>query len=337
MSSGHVMRRWRDWFPTPTPAGDFSIKRWVLLEANRLAVTGALLTFVFVSFIMLGRIWTFEMQSLLNDTSAVQTILNSLLSGMILLVSIVVSINSIVLSHDMSSITNQETRVKGASSFRRDLSEISRPEEDPSEPTSFLKVMSRTISDRAENLEDDAGGVDQESARELRDYVSSLVETADKLGDVEDTNGADFGILWKGMGFNYGGQIEQSRTLKSAQATGGSDELGDRIEHLIDALELFAIGKEYFKTLYYTREVSKLSQTLLVITLPAILINASTILAINAEIFPDFWVLGVPPLQVFVAATFTISLAPYLVLTAYMLRLSAVARLTPSAGIFSLN
>jgi hypothetical protein len=109
------------------------------------------------------------------------------------------------------------------------------------------------------------------------------------------------------------------------------------LDGLIEAFELFAIGKEYFKTLYYTQEVSRLSQTLLVITLPAILINASTILAINAGLLPDFWFLGLPPLQGFVAATFTISLAPYLVLTAYMLRLSTVARLTSSAGIFTLN
>lgn len=80
-----------------------------------------------------------------------------------------------------------------------------------------------------------------------------------------------------------------------------------------------------------------MSQTLLVITLPAILINASTILAINAGLLPDFWLLGLPPLQVFVAATFTVSLVPYIVLTAHMLRLSAVARLTSSAGIFSLG
>lgn len=89
--------------------------------------------------------------------------------------------------------------------------------------------------------------------------------------------------------------------------------------------------------MYYTREVSRLSQTLLVITHPAILANASTILALNAGILPEFWFFGIPPLQTFVAAAFTVSLAPYLVVTSYMLRLSSVARLTASAGIFSLE
>ena len=111
----------------------------------------------------------------------------------------------------------------------------------------------------------------------------------------------------------------------------------ERLEHLIEAFELFATGREYFKTLYYTDEVSRLSQTLLITALPAILINASTVLAINAGLLPDFWLFGIPPLQTFVAAAFTVSLAPYLVLTGYSLRLATVARLTSSAGIFSLR
>lgn len=332
-----MIRRWREWFPTPTAEGDFGIKRWVLLEANRMAVTGALLTFVFVSFILLGNIWTFEMQNLLTDTSAVQTVLNTLLSGMILLVSIVVSINSIVLSHDMSSVSNQQDRVMGATSFRKDLSELSRPDENPSEPASFLTVMSRTISERAQLLTDSTEELDADDAEAIQDYVSSVTEKADKLGDIENMGGAEFGVLWKGMEFRYGTQMERSGKLKSAHGGEESEHLRDQLDQFMNALELFAIGKEYFKTLYYTREVSKLSQTLLVITLPAILINATTILAIDAKIFPEFWLLGLPPLQSFVAATFTISLAPYLVLTAYMLRLSTVARLTSSAGIFSLN
>jgi len=301
-----------------------------------MAVTGALLTFVFGSFILLGTVWTFEMQTLLTETSTVQTVLNTFLSGMILLVSIVVSINSIVLSHDMSSVNNQEARIEGATRFRSELGELTEAGEDPSVPTAFLKVMSRTIHERAQRLIDDVGAGDTEFAQEVSDHASSIADTADQLGSVENTTGAEFAVLWKGMEFEYGEQMERSRQLRS-YADASSEELADRFDSLIEALELFAIGKEYFKTLYYTQEVSRLSQTLLVITLPAILTNASTILAINAGILPEFWLLGLPPLQSFVAAAFTISLAPYLVLTSYMLRLSAVARLTSSAGIFSLS
>ena len=329
------IRQWRDWFPVPKKNGQVNLSRWILLEAHRMAVTGALLAFVFGGFILLSSVWTFEMQVLLNETPSVQTVLNTLLSGMILLVSIVVSINSIVLSHDMTSVSSQANRIDGAAKFRRNLSELAKPDEDPSEPRSFLRVMSRTIQERARRLDDDIAGMEPGLAEDVEELAVSITDAADRLGAVENTSGAQFAVLWKGMEFRYGAQLERLHSLKTTHEL--SEETEERFDSLIEAFKLFAVGKEYFKTLYYTQEVARLSQTLLLIALPAILINATTILAINAGVLPEFWFLNIPPLQTFVAATFTISLAPYIVLTAYMLRAATVARMTSSADIFSLR
>ncbi|MGM0717458.1 MAG: hypothetical protein ACQET5_09835, partial [Halobacteriota archaeon] len=324
--------QWRDWFPVPNWTTGFDLKRWVLLDADRMAVTGALLTVVFVTFMGIATFWTFEMQTLLTDTSTVQTILNTLLSGMILLVSIVVSINSIVLSHDITSVETQENRIQGAIKFRRNLGEMIDDGENPSNPSSFLRAMSRIISARAEALTSELDGVEQEVIEDIDEFAASVSDAAEQLGAVEETSGAEFAVLWKGIGFDYGSHIERSRLLGSSP-----NASSENFDDLIEAFELFAIGKEYFKTLYYTREVSQLSRTLLVVSLPAILFNASAIFAINGQVLPDGTFLGLPPLQTFVAVAFTVSIAPYLVLTAYMLRLSTVARLTASGGIFSLN
>ncbi len=324
-------RQWRGWVPVPDEDGRIRLIHWVLLEADRLAVTGALLTVVFLTFMGVATVWTFEMQVVLTETETVQTILNTFLSGMILLVSIVVSINSIILSHDITSIEKQDEQIRGTVNFRQDLGELSEYGESPSDPSSFLRAMSRVINERAQALTAELDGVEKELAEEIREHATTVAEAAERLGQVDQTSGAEFAVLWKGIDFGYGPFIERSRSLGAAQSTSGS------FEDLIEALELFAIGKEYFKTLYYTREVSRLSQTLLVVALPAILFNASTILAINGEVFPDLWILGLPPLQTFVAVSFTVSIAPYLVLTSYMLRLSAVSRLTSSGGIFSLE
>nr|WP_305883034.1 hypothetical protein [Halobellus rarus] len=322
----------RDWFPVPYETTGFALKRWILLDANRLAVTGALLTSVFTTFLLLSTFWTFEIQTLLTDTRTVQTILNTLLSGMILLVSIVVSINSIVLSHDITSVENQENRIQGAIKFRRNLGDLTDNGENPSNPSSFLRAMSKTISARAQELTKELDGAEQDFVEDIEEFVTSVSEAAERLGAVEETSGAEFAVLWKGIGFDYGSHIERSRTLDSSR-----EASTERFDDLIEAFELFAIGKEYFKTLYYTKEVSQLSQTLLVVALPAILFNAATIITINGRVFPDGQILGIPVLQPFIAVAFTISFAPYLVLTAYVLRLSTVARLTASRGIFSLD
>ena len=77
--------------------------------------------------------------------------------------------------------------------------------------------------------------------------------------------------------------------------------------------------------------------TLLVVSLPSILVTAIAILAINANLLPDIWLFGLPPLLTFVAAMFTVALAPFLTLTAYMLRVATVAQRTAGTGLFSLR
>jgi hypothetical protein len=322
-------------FPVPQSDGSLWIGRWILLEGNRLAVTATLLVFVFGTVMLTGTVWTFEMQRLLTETAAVQTVLNTLLSGIILLVSIVVSINSIVLSHDIASLQDQERRIEGLVDFRHEVGQLTESGRSPTDPASFLTLMAGVIEKRADALKKSADGTDQEIAEEIEDYVSSIAEIAERLDS--PSGGAEFSVIWLGLDVDYGPHMERSQNLKTSYSETIGDDFETRLDELIEAFELFATGKEYFKTLYYTEEVSQLSRTLLVVSLPAILATASTILAINAQLLPDVWLLGMPPLLSFVATTFAIALVPYLVLTAYTLRLATVANQTAAGGPFSLE
>ena len=334
MSATDTIRGWREWFPVPMSGARPWIVRWVLLEANRNAVTGALLTGVFATLIVMGTVWTFEMQRLLTETPAVQTILNTLLSGIILLVSIVISINSIALSYDINSIETQEERIEGIMEYRQSIGEMTDKEVSPTDPASFLEVMGEVIRDRAEALKE----ASDDSDEEIAEYIEAVFGTVEQLGgSFENASGAEFGVLWLGLDVDYGEHIDRSRAIRSSEGSDMSDPFQDRLDELVRAFELFAIGREYFKTLYYSNEVAQLSRTLLVVSLPAILFNAAAILAINAQLFPTMGIPGVSPLLLFVAITFTISLAPYLILTSYMLRLATVARKTTAAGPFSLT
>ncbi len=330
----HVSR-WRDWIPIPRPSGRPMVGRWILLEGNRLAVTGMLLTLVFATIMVTGTVWTFEMQRLLTETASVQTLLNTLLSGIILLVSIVVSINSIVLSYDITSLSNQEERIQGLVDFRYKVGQLAESRQSPTDPASFLSLMSDVIHERSEKLKEVSGGTDEELAEEIQEYVEEVTATATRLS--EPSGGAEFSVIWLGLDVDYGPQMEQSQVLREYHEDDESDELTRPLDELIQAFQLFATGKEYFKTLYYTEEISQLSRTLVVVSLPAILVTATTILAINAELLPEVWILGLPPLLSFVATTFAIALVPFLLLTSYTLRLATVARQTAAGGPFSLE
>jgi len=329
-------RRLRGWVPIPKSGVRPFLLRWLLLEGNRLAVTGALLTAVYVGFMLSGVIWTFEMQQVLTETPSVENILDTFLSGIILLVSVVVSINSIALSQDMTSVETQEERVRGAMDYRREISALTGGGATLSDPANFLREMVSVIEQQAEALGDQAARTGGEDAREIQDHADSIVAAVDEFTDLDETVSSDLGVLWEALEFDYGPHMERSRALRSDHGEGLPESLDEQFEQLVETLELFATGREYFKSMYYTNEVSRLSRTLLVVSLPAIVVTATAILAINAGLLPDVWLFGLPPLQSFVATMFTISLAPYIVLTSFMLRLSTVATRTAHEGLFTI-
>lgn len=331
------IRQWRAWFPVPKPGGRFDLIRWMLLEANRLAVAGALLTFVYVSMMLIGTIWTFEMQQILTETSTVENILLAFLSGIILLVSIVVSINSIVLSQDITSIGVQEDRIRGVMAFRNAIGELTDSSQDLSNPATFLQTMATVISRRAQLLTDETEGMDTESVEDIQEYADSVSDTVDQFESLNNTHGSQFAVLWMALELDYGPHLDRSRAVQGSLGETLYESSEERFDSLVEALQLFAIGSAYFKTLYYITEISRLSRVLLIVSLPAVLATATAILAISAHVLPSVWLFGLPPLQSFVATTFTIALIPYIVLTAYMLRLSTVAMRTATGGLFSLN
>jgi len=328
----------RKWFPVPVDLWRPRIGRWIVLDGDRKAVSLGLLVLTFVSIMVIGTVRPFEMQQLLTETTAVQTVLNTFMSGIILLVSIVVSINSIVLSHDITEITSQEERVEGLREFRNDIGDIAGSDQQPTDPGSFLHVMASVIKNHAQELNEVSVENGEPLSEDATSHVDAVVETAEQLEDrLYRTRGGEFTVLWLGLKTDYGPMMNSMRRLKSGHEEELSEEVEEHLDELLRLFELFATGREYFKTLYYNQEVSELSRTLLMISLPAIISTATAILAIDAGLLPDVWLVGLPPLLTFVAVTITVALTPYIVLTAYMLRLATVTRRTAAAGPFVLQ
>lgn len=326
---------WRSWFPVPANDNGINLVRWLLLEGDRYAITGALLTVTFVSIIAIGSLWTFEMNQLLTETQAVQMVLNTFLSGIILLVSIVVSINSIILSYDITHINTQEDQIEGMIDFQTRVGRITGAEEPPTDPHTFLKVMAETIQRETNEVVADMEGIDESFTEEIERHLEQITGTTEHIeSSINEIGGGKFSALWVGFETDYGPMVNRSRKFTDRHESDLSDGGSDHFDTLIEALELFATGREYFITLYYTREIAELSRTLLFVSLPAIVVTASTILAIDAQLLPDIWVFGLPPLMTFVALSMVIALAPFIVLTAYMLRVATVAKRTASAGPF---
>lgn len=211
-------------------------------------------------------------------------------------------------------------------------------------PGPFLRAITQAVLGHAQALEDTVGpappGLDEATAGDLQAEVDACLErVADDVERVDRTLTADetdtFDQLLAALEYDYAGQFYAVRRVQSRHAARFSDELERAVTDLTEALQFFAAAREYFKSLYFEREFSTLSADLIYVSLPAIVVSA-TALAVDVRLLGGA-VLGVPTVLVVGAVGYTVGLAPFLVLTAYVLRVATVSRLTFSAGPFILD
>ena len=79
-----------------------TIIRWAFLYGNRQTFALLLSVAIFVLLLVLGTVWEFEMERLVVEARAVQTLFNTLPGGIILFVSVVLSINTAALSQEFT-------------------------------------------------------------------------------------------------------------------------------------------------------------------------------------------------------------------------------------------
>ncbi|WP_232688741.1 hypothetical protein [Halobacterium zhouii] len=313
--------------------------RWFLLTGRRFSVMVALMVLVFVVLIGLSFVLPVEMRRLLTETSTGITLFSSLLSGAILLVSIVVSINSVVLSQEMTDLEDQEQRITASLDYHRRIEGFIQADITPARPADFLQAVMYAVATQVYDLEVIAQDSDNEAFRaeveEFADYVArDLRQSRSTLGTAKF---GTFKVLLAGLNYNYSGQLQAARSLKNKHEGTLSDEAEAQVDEIIDTIKSMGTGREYFKSLYYKRELAHLSTRLLYVSLPVIVFTSYVMLALDAALFPDVSFFGVSPLLISVTFAYTVALAPYLLLTAYIIRASAVTLRTLAAGPFILQ
>jgi len=322
-----------------TTPGENPLKQWLLLTGSRLAVSVALLGFVFLTILALATVWPLELRALLTETDAAKTLFSALLSGAILLVSIVVSINSIVLSQEITDIENQQERVAATIDYRRHIEDFIQADVTPARPSEFLAAVIYSISRRIADLERVAenSSIDrfEEQVEEFSEQVTAEIGVA--RSQLHGATIGSFNVLLAGLNYNYSGQLHAARSLKRNFDQELSEEEVATIDGLIDVLQHIATGREYFKSLYHKRELARLSSVLLYVSLPVIVFTSYVILALDANVFPEVQFLGFSPLLLSVVFAYTVALAPYVVLTAYVVRTATITLRTLSAGPFILQ
>lgn len=317
-----------------------SVKKWVLIEGSRRKLTLVLLVSVYMSLIGVYMIWPYDLTDLLTKTDTVQTLFNTLLSGVILLISIVVSISSLGVSQELAALPDQQRRVVKSWEFRSDTAELAGVAATPAKPADFLETVLETVEERLDNLAEAAEEKGKKSeafaAEEASDRIADVREGIQSAAAVlEDPEGKRIDTTVFGPQIDVSEYIDTVRTIKIQDEEGGDEkDLKAEIDSVVEVLQLFTTAQEYFKTVFYKREFSQLSRDLLYSGLPAILLISYVLLALKAN-YLGWQVFGVvPALVLFISFAYTIALAPFIILTAYTIRAAVIAEETMSTSAF---
>ncbi|MFC5367089.1 hypothetical protein [Salinirubrum litoreum] len=305
------------------------VRRWFLLTGDRWYVTAVILLAIFVGLGPVGH----ALVPVGPDTfgpNAVRPLLTTLLSGSFLLVSIVVSINSLFVSQEQTPLGRQFDRIRDVGEFRRDIESLIDTPISPAEPARFLRLLTGSILARAQLIDEDIDESvalgDAAARTALRSgvdsYVTHLAEETRVVSSALDDADSTFELVVATMDYDYSRQANDLRRLRSGHDL--PEEAEARIQSILDLLQYFATAREYFKTLYFGREFADLSNGLLLVSLPTIALVAFVLLHLNS--FGD--------LHAVATLVTTVALAPFALLAAYVVRVGTIARRTRASGQF---
>lgn len=312
--------------------------RWVLLSGSRRGLTLLLSLLILVALLLVGTVWEIEMETLVNETRAVQSLFNTLLGGIILFVSVVLSINIAALSQEFAPLRTKQVQIEESIEIQSELEQFVDTGTSPTDIEGFFRFVLRALRTEIEELGHRSASIDDGSAR--REIEALVEELEANVSIVEERLGRDTSqmsaILLAGLDWDSVHHIYRARKIRAAHglALGGSVE--NSMANLVEVLTAFASGQEYFTTVYFKRELRDLSSNLLVLSLPVIVFTAYVLLAIDAGLFPTATVLDVQPRLLYVSIAFVIALSPYVLLSSYMLRIVTVSKHSLSSGGFTI-
>ncbi|MCU4974031.1 hypothetical protein OB955_14970 [Halobacteria archaeon AArc-m2/3/4] len=311
--------------------------QWILVNGNRWVVSVAALVLVGLGFVGSGVVWSDELATLFTEGQVIQTILIALFSRIILLVSIALSVNSIVLSQDITALGDQEEELDKTFSFRDSVREQTNADVSPARPAEFLQVIFDGIRSNVRELSNSISNdnlVLNSQTEIIKDDIVNQVR--DVEGRLEKASGISE-VMFAGIQYDYSRQIYAIRQLRVEHEETLTDSQQKKIDELLTTLKYFAIGREYFKTLYFKQELANLSRGLLVISFPVIVYLVYAILSLSARLLPEFSILGVHSIIWFVGFTFIVGMVPYTLFSVYVLRTATISIRTLAAGPFILD
>lgn len=307
--------------------GDNWLIWWFVYGGSRPAVTAGLLGAAFVVYFVLG-----ALNIIFLPGNRMMWLLNGLVNGLLSLVTIVLTVNQLVLSQQFGSMGGLYNRLEEMVDFREQVEESTEVDATPVVPGAFIAGLLAALSDRAQELKGSASDCDDEELiDEIDEYTTDLSEQTNAiLDEVEDSKGT-FGILLTILDYNNSRHFYTARRLQTAYADAHSDATRTALSDIRELFKEINTTRQYFKTVYLQRELSELSRMIVYTGITATLVASVMIL-----VFEDLSTAMLNPTVYYLllsAALITIQ-SPLAVLFSYAVRVATISRKTAAFGPF---
>lgn len=305
--------------------------RWVLLEGNRIVVAGLLLLVILVAYTALELVGFTAAQNL----GVVSAALGALVSGNLTVITVVLSINQLVLSRELQGIGGLTSSIEEVSEFRERVREALGREVTPETPAEFLSLLLRSTQAEVEQLEDATAHVDDDDLRaDVDEFTTRLTAHTDRVvGLLRKPDIGVFGVLAATLSTNYAHELNETRRIKARYRDQLSDTAVNSLDSIARRVKDIDVARQYFKTMYMQEELSYFSRLLLYVGIPAEFITVATLIAVSKS---GGALAGLPTtLPVVAPIVITIAFAPLVVLFSFMVRVATVAHNTISAAQFT--
>lgn len=320
-------------------APESGLKIWLLLEANRVAITLVVLVAMFVAMVGVLLLEPAVFEGLVQQGDPIQTLFQAVLTAIVTGVTVVVSINSMVLSQELAPVGAQREKMDNATDFRDDIAAMIGEPVSPAEPAAFLRAMLEETSRRAAALRDAVDDAEDDSARdEISEYAGEIDRDADRVAErLKGTEFGTFDVVSAALNFDYSRRLYAGTRLKNEHEDVIDDEAHERLDETLSILHEFGPSREHIKTLYFQWELVNLSRAMLYAAIPALVVTVLGVLALGDPQLVPGSTLGLANQGWVVVAATTVALSPFAILLSYILRIATVAKRTLAIGPFVLR
>lgn len=305
------------------------VASWLLVEGNRLVVAGGVTAAVLLSILAVLGVYG---PAALAPNSPVNFLFSALLTGDLTLVTVVLSINQVVLSRELADPGTFRRRIGDGIDFRRDVEATADEGVSPSAPAAFLRYLHDALGEEAAALDAATGGVDDEECRSrLRSLAGSVARDVRRVNETLEDGDRVFAVVSATVATNHADQLQEITVLRHRQADALTGDVRDTLSTIEDLLLDVDVARQYFKTVYVQKELAYLSRVLLYVGLPAVLGCGLAIVLYNAAGSAG---VSVGVLAPFATAAFVAGFAPLAVLVAFILRLAWIAQRSATTAPF---